>query len=213
MALGLSTEGNGSGQIYDRLQYNAKDGEYTHSFYDRENEVREAEPYIKDFKVIVDFESLKVGWANFSESPPSIVTVPLGTNQPPQKPSEDHKEYFIVNIYNKKLSVVTFGSSAGSIIQAVDKLHDSYLEANEKELVPVVHFNGLEGPVKWGKAKVFIPKMEITNWIDRPEEMKIAESNADHQDESIDLESKAEEHKSPSKEDIDALTEEFDDDF
>ena len=37
---------------------------------------------------------------DFQESPPSIVTVPLGTNQPPNKPSDDHKEYFYSHVCN-----------------------------------------------------------------------------------------------------------------
>jgi|TARA_B100000131_G_scaffold291472_1_gene305092 hypothetical protein len=212
MALGLTTESSSTNQIYDRLGYNAKDGVYTHSYYDRENEVRESEEYKKDFKVLLDFESMEVGWANFSESPPSVVTVPLGTNQPPNKPSEDHKEYFVVKIYNKNLGVVTFGSSAGSIIQAVDKLHDSYLEAKEKELIPVVHFDGLEGPIKWGKAKVFIPNMKIVDWKERPDELKTAESNSESK-EIKDIESKSEAVESPKKDELDALTDDFDDDF
>ncbi|OUW99549.1 MAG: hypothetical protein CBD88_00475 [Flavobacteriales bacterium TMED228] len=213
MALGLTTsDGSSTNKIYDRLGYNAKDGVYTHSYYDRENEIRENEEYKKDFKVLVDFEAMEVGWADFNESPPSIVTVPLGTNQPPNKPTETHKEYFVVKIYNKNLGVVTFGSSAGSIINAVDKLHDSYLEANEKEKIPVVHFDGLEGPIKWGKAKVFIPNMKIVDWKERPEELKIAESNTESK-QVIDFESKSEEVKSPMPNEIDALTEEFDEDF
>jgi len=213
MALGLTTnDGSSTNKIYDRLGYNAKDGVYTHSYYDRENEIRENEEYKKDFKVLFDFESMEVGWADFQETPPSIVTVPLGTNQRPNKPTDDHKEYFVVKIYNKNLGVVTFGSSASSIIQAVDKLHDSYLEANEKEKIPVVHFDGLEGPIKWGKAKVYIPNMKIVDWKERPDELKIAESNLESK-QVIDLESKSEELKSPKKDEIDALTDDFDDDF
>ena len=68
MALGLTTESSSTNKIYDRLGYNAKDGVYTHSYYDRENEIRENEEYKKDFKVLLDFESMEVGWANFQES-------------------------------------------------------------------------------------------------------------------------------------------------
>ena len=47
MALGLTTESSSTNKIYDRLGYNAKDGVYTHSYYDRENEIRENEEYKK----------------------------------------------------------------------------------------------------------------------------------------------------------------------
>ena len=54
--------------------------------------------------------------------------------------------------------------------------------------------------------------MKIVDWKERPDELKTAESNSESK-QVIDLESKSEELKSPKKDEVDALTEEFDDDF
>ena len=54
--------------------------------------------------------------------------------------------------------------------------------------------------------------MKIVDWKERPEELKIAESNTESK-QVIDFESKSEEVKSPMPNEIDALTEEFDEDF
>jgi hypothetical protein len=221
MAMGLIKEDNDNAprEIYDRLNFNAKEGKFTHHHYDRENEVAVADDYKNEFKIIIDFNELKVGWADWTQSPPSVVVVPHGvSNQLPERPTPDHKEYFNVNIYNKNLNTVKFGSSAGSIIQSFDKLHDSYISANEKEKLPVIQVKGVVGPTKWGKATVYLPDWSIIDWVERPEAMLTTNNNnkltEEVQEKPVNKEIEKEINSlSPSIEDIKDADDDFEEDF
>lgn len=221
MAMGLikENESNGNNEIYDRLNFNAKDGKFTHHHYDRDNECSVADPYKDEFKIVIDFNELKVGWADWTQSPPSVVIVPHGvSNQLPERPSPDHKEYFNVNIYNKNLDTVKFGSSASSVIQSFDKLHDSYISANQKEKLPVVQVKGVVGPTKWGKATVYLPDWEIVDWVERPENMKTTNntetaSQNSNETKSVEKELEKEIESYAPKKELEELTDDFDADF
>ena len=49
MALGVIDESEGNGDTYDRLKFNAKEGKYFHSYYDRDNSSKEEEEFTDNY--------------------------------------------------------------------------------------------------------------------------------------------------------------------
>ena len=209
MALGnVIEEGEGNGDTFDRLKFNAKEGKYFHSYYDRENSSKEEEEFTDNFRAIVDFDDIDGGWADFSGSEPSVITVKL-PNQLPNKPSDDHKKYANVKLYNSKFGVVNFGSSAQSVLQKIDELHDAYTKANKKELLPLVHFNGVTEPKRFGKGTVKLPIFEIVGWKSREEMETVIGKQTEPKKETAPVK-----EESAAKKDLDDLSSAFgDDDF
>lgn len=164
---------NNNGEVWDRLNFNAKEGKYTSVIYNKEKEEKETEDRPSDFKCYVDFATLHSGWADFSKPTPSIVTTLYGESNPPNKPDNDHKHFVKFNLYNKDLGMLNFGSSSLAVLKVLKTLHDSYLAQVEKkgDLLPVVHFNGIR-EIKFGKAnKLKVPNVEIVDWRERPATM------------------------------------------
>ena len=60
MALGVIEESEGNGDTYDRLKFNAKEGKYFHSYYDRENSSKEEEEFTDNFRAIVDLSLIHI---------------------------------------------------------------------------------------------------------------------------------------------------------
>ena len=75
MALGnVIEESEGNGDTYDRLKFNAKEGKYFYSYYDRENSCKEEKEFTDNFRAVVDFDDIDVGWADFTGSEPVSYT-------------------------------------------------------------------------------------------------------------------------------------------
>ena len=174
MSFGLPEEQqSNNGEVWDRLNFNAKEGRYTSVIYNKETEERETKDRVADFKAYVDFKTLHVGWADFSVSPPSVVTTLYGESNAPNKPNDDHKQFVKFNLFNKDLGMVNFGSSSKAVLIELGALHDSYLslEKEKGDLIPVVHFDGMK-EIKFGKAnKIKVPNVSIVDWRERPATM------------------------------------------
>jgi len=167
-------ENNNNGEVWDRLNFNAKEGKYSSIIYNKETEEKETKDRVSDFKAYVDFKkTLRVGWSNFSVNPPSVVTTLYGESNAPNKPDDKHKHFVKFNLFNKDLGMLNFGSSSRAVLIELRGLHDSYLslEKEKGDLIPVVHFNGTK-EVKFGQAGILkVPNVSIVDWRERPATM------------------------------------------
>ena len=210
--LGFEEEPNTTGENYDRLKFNAKDGVWIRKYWNGSEAVEEV--IDSNFDVVADLSEggVRVGWANFATGgKPSIIDVPIG-NQLPQKPDDDHKKYFNVKLYNKEFGVINWGSNALSVLNWFDKVHDAYVKkTDKKELLPLLSFKGVSEPQSFGKATVKLPKGRFTKWVERPEAM--IDYNKPNNTVKSDDTTEVKPEPKVSREDLDTLSEDFDSDF
>lgn len=128
-------------------------------------------------KFIMDLGGIQVGWLHFSERGPDFHLVRLG--QPlPAKPSEQHRQGFLVHLYAARLlgGVRQFSSNAKTVVAAMDALHSEYEKAPEvaRGLVPVVTLAGtvaVKTASAAGQTTSYAPVFQIEKWVERPREL------------------------------------------
>lgn len=128
-------------------------------------------------KFIMDLGGIQVGWLYFSERGPDFHLVRLG--QPlPAKPSEQHRQGFLVHLYAARLlgGVRQFSSNAKTVVAAMDALHSEYEKAPEvaRGLVPVVTLAGtvaVKTASAAGQTTSYAPVFQIEKWVERPREL------------------------------------------
>lgn len=183
MALGLSTESTGGGDILPIIKFDAKSGDFIQQ--DRENvngtwEKKETELSLP-IKIAFDFENLEVGWLSFASGAPDFNMVKVGEAMP-AKPSDEHKQAFRLKIYKPELGVREFSHSAKTVLKTMDVLHNQYEaeKGHHDGKVPIVNITGLT-TVKvnspQGELRFKAPEWSISEWIDRPSAMDGAGSS------------------------------------
>lgn len=183
MALGLSTESTGGGDILPIIKFDAKSGDFIKQ--DRVNVNGMWEKQEEDLslptKIAFDFENLQVGWLSFASGAPDFNMVKVGEAMP-AKPSDEHKQAFRLKIYKPELGVREFSHSAKTVIKALDALHNQYEaeKGHNEGKVPIVNISGLQ-TVKvnspQGELRFKAPEWSISEWIDRPSAMDGAGSS------------------------------------
>ncbi len=177
MALGLSMESTGGGDILPIIKFDAKSGDFIQQ--DRENingqwEKKETELSLP-IKIAFDFENLQVGWLSFASGAPDFAMVKIGEAMP-AKPSDEHKQAFRLKIYKPELGVREFSHSAKTVLKTMDVLHNQYEaeKGHNEGKMPIVHITGLT-TVKvnspQGELRFKAPEWSISEWIDRPSAM------------------------------------------
>jgi len=177
MALGLSMESTGGGDILPIIKFDAKSGDFIQQ--DRENingtwEKKETELSLP-IKIAFDFENLQVGWLSFASGAPDFAMVKIGEAMP-AKPSDEHKQAFRLKIYKPELGIREFSHSAKTVLKKMDVLHNQYEaeKGHNEGKMPVVHITGLT-TVKvnspQGELRFKAPEWSISEWIDRPSAM------------------------------------------
>ena len=177
MALGLSMESTGGGDILPIIKFDAKSGDFIQQ--DRENingqwEKKETELSLP-IKIAFDFENLQVGWLSFASGAPDFDMVKIGEAMP-AKPSNEHKQAFRLKIYKPELGVREFSHSAKTVLKTMDVLHNQYEaeKGHNEGKMPIVHITGLT-TVKinspQGELRFKAPEWSISEWIDRPSAM------------------------------------------
>jgi len=177
MALGLSMESTGGGDILPIIKFDAKSGDFIQQ--DRENingtwEKKETELSLP-IKIAFDFENLQVGWLSFASGAPDFAMVKIGEAMP-AKPSDEHKQAFRLKIYKPELGIREFSHSAKTVLKTMDVLHNQYEaeKGHNAGKIPVVHITGLT-TVKVnspnGELRFKAPEWSISEWIDRPSAM------------------------------------------
>lgn len=183
MALGLSTESTGGGDILPIIKFDAKSGDFIKQ--DRVNVNGNWEKQEEDLslptKIAFDFENLQVGWLSFASGAPDFRMVKVGEAMP-EKPSDEHKQAFRLKIYKPELGVREFSHSAKTVIKALDALHNQFEaeKGHNEGKVPIVNISGLQ-TVKvnspQGELRFKAPEWSISEWIDRPSAMDGAGSS------------------------------------
>lgn len=177
MALGLQTEGGGSFEARPYVKYDAKAGrmfsvdrvQSADGWANQQNDITNG------FAAVFDFDSIDVGWMEFTATGPKHALVKLGQPLPP-KPSDTAKQGFRLMIYNKNLlgeAPREFSSTAKAVLAAVDALHTAYEAAPERRngLLPVVQMTGVqvvETTSKHGTNRNYQPVLAIAQWVPRP---------------------------------------------
>lgn len=183
MALGLSMESTGGGDILPIIKFDAKSGDFIKQ--DRVNVNGMWEKQEEDLslptKIAFDFENLQVGWLSFASGAPDFRMVKVGEAMP-EKPSDEHKQAFRLKIYKPELGLREFSHSAKTVIKALDVLHNQFEaeKGHNEGKVPIVNISGLQ-TVKvnspQGELRFKAPEWSISEWIDRPSAMDGAGSS------------------------------------
>ena len=176
MALGF-TYSAGGGDFLPIVKYDARAGRIFR--VDRADGVSTPVDITRNFKAVVDFENLEVGFINFNTGgAPDFQMVPLGSAMP-DKRSPNHKQGLRVLV---KLGADAGGdvrelsSCAGAFLRGFDALHTAYeAQSGENEgKLPVV---GLKDtvPITSGsgdkKSTNYEPVFEILQWVGRPKDL------------------------------------------
>jgi len=174
MALGLQTESSGGGDITPIVKWDAKAGDLIK--VDRENDgsgwVKNETEMTLPISFAMDFDNMQIGWLSFATGAPDFQLVNLGERMPP-KPSDDHKQCFRVKIASGDLGLREFSHSAKTVMRAMDKLHDQFVDGQAANAgkTPVVTIGGTETvkiDTPQGELRFKVPEWSITQWIDRP---------------------------------------------
>ena len=183
MALGLSV-GSGGGNFLPIVKYDARAGRMFR--VDREDGVSTPVDITRNFKAVIDFEALEVGYINFDTgSAPDFVMVPYGSTLP-AKPSDKHRQGMRLTL---KLAgelggdVREIAGTSAALIKGMDSLHDEYLAgvgANAGKLPVVVLADtvAVESGSGAKKSTNSPPVFEITGWVKRPGDLGAKEQTA-----------------------------------
>jgi hypothetical protein len=160
------------------VKYDARSGKFTRC--DREQDdtgwVTKATDITDDFEAVFDLENVEVGWVCFTAGgAPDFRMVRLGDDIG-ERPSDKHREGFRVRV---KLSngagddVRELSSTAVALWNALDELHDEYLEDAKKHRnkLPVVSIAETKR-VTTAAGSNYAPVFEITKWVPRPADLQ-----------------------------------------
>ena len=183
MALGLSTGGNGGGEIRPYVKYDAKAGRMFRidrvqgsdgQYQTEQHEITNVAQFV------ADLANIRVGWINYTAQGPIRKLVVLGKEPIPARPDDKNsegklafKQGFEIDLLLNKDSgggpARILGSAAGCVIDAMDELHDAYSAAPESKAgkLPVVKIASVS-PVKSGQSTNYKPIFSIVSWVDRP---------------------------------------------
>ena len=174
MALGLVSEGGGGGNIVPIIKFDAKAGDFIRQ--DRAMNVSgewEKSNHEMDLplSVLMDFDTLEVGWLSFASGAPDFQMVKVG-EQMPARPSDEHKQAFRVRLFGKEMGLREFSSQAKTVIRQFDSLHNQYEaeRANHPGEVPQVTISGTKTVTvntPQGENRFKVPEWSITGWFDR----------------------------------------------
>jgi hypothetical protein len=130
-----------------------------------------------DFEAVVDLPGIEVGWINLTAgSAPDFQMHPLGTDIG-ERPSDRHKEGFRLRLLLRNgagddLRELT--STARVLWNAVDELHDAFLDAPAKHRgkLPVVGIAEVKAAITVNGVN-YTPVFEILSWVARPPELAV----------------------------------------
>ena len=161
------------------VKYDARSGKATRCDRAQDadgNWVTEAVDITDTFEAVFDLESIEIGQISFTAGgAPDFRMVPLGGDIP-DPPSDKYKEGFRLRL---KLmngagnDVRELASTAVALWNAIDELHDEYLDgvAKHKNKLPVVGIAETK-QVRTAAGVNYAPVFEITSWVPRPPELK-----------------------------------------
>jgi hypothetical protein len=156
-----------TGDFTPFIKYNAKAGRA----YVRDDAGEDIET---ELVAVFDLQNIATGWLAYAEGEPPNYVLDGPNGERADRPSDRHKQGFVVTIFSKKLGVREFSSSAGVVIDAMKALYnDQYETADEAKAgkLPVVELTGTV-PVKTKNYGTnFQPTFRIVKWVSRPPEL------------------------------------------
>lgn len=175
MALGINTTSTGgSAEILPILKFDCRSGRMFKR--DRVNGENTQTDITKNFKAVVDFENVEVGYINFDTGgAPDFQVVRLGEQMPtPASPGHKQGVRLLVQL-SKELGgdLREMASTAKAFLAGVDALHNDYLQGSKSNpgKLPVVTLEDCV-PITTGegskKSTNYSPKFSIAGWIARP---------------------------------------------
>jgi hypothetical protein len=176
MALGF-TYSSGGGDFLPIIKYDARAGRIFR--VDRADGVSTPVDITRNFKAVVDFENMEVGFINFNTGgAPDFQMVPFGSAFP-EKRSPLHKQGVRVLV---KLGAESGGdlrelsSCAAAFLRGFDALHTDYeaQKAANAGKLPVVVLDDTT-PIKSGSGDKtstnYEPRFKIAGWAPRPKDL------------------------------------------
>jgi hypothetical protein len=160
--------GEGGFKVY--VKYNAKAGR----FYTKEDKEGATEYEVTNFTAMFDMDNIKTGWFLFAPGVAPVKQFDPSLTQASPKPGDGFKRGFELDVFSVKNlgGVREFSSTAGSVIEAMNDLHDHWLAgiAANPDKLPVVKCVGVL-PVTSKHGTNYKPQFEIVSWADRPAEL------------------------------------------
>lgn len=178
MALGIQTTGGDGGDFADRIEYDAKAARWhVVERVQGANGWSSTKTWLKPpFAMVMEPDSIEVGWLDFGAKPPVIATVKLGQVLP-AKPTPEAKQGVRVMLFFREHGVRQWSTSAKCVLAAFDKLHDDVVAAQPANAgkSPVIHVED-SIPVTTGQGAKsstnYAPVFSIKSWVDTPADMK-----------------------------------------
>lgn len=185
MAFGLPVSaGAGGGNFLPIIKYDARAGRIFR--IDRVDGVNVPHDITRNFKAVIDFENIEVGFISFNAGgPPDFQLVSLGTPLPtPRTPNHKAGVRVVVKLGAESGGDIReLAGNAGAFMRRFEMLHDAYLagvKSNPGKLPVVVLQDTI--PITSGsgekKSTNYEPVFEIAGWVARPQDL-IAQPRGD----------------------------------
>jgi len=170
--------GSGGADFLPIVKFDARSGRISRR--DRENGETHETDITKQFKAIMDFENVEIGWINFNTGgAPDFRVSRLSDGIAIDKPGDDYKRGLRLVVKLSKEcggDVREFASNAGAFLDGAKKLHEAYMAGskdNPGKLPVVVLKDSVSKSTGEGarKSTNYVPVWEITGWVARPSDL------------------------------------------
>lgn len=181
MAFGFNYESN-AGDIVPVLKFDARAGRFFR--VDRADGQNNPVDITQNFKAVMDFENIEVGYINFpAGAAPEFRMVPIGSAMP-ENPGGKFRQGIRMMLKLGKESggdIREIATTAKAVLGAFDQCHTEYMDnakANPGKL-PVVSLETTVPIVTQGrdekgnpvKTTNYAPVFKIINWVNRPDDL------------------------------------------
>ena len=181
MAFGFSYESN-AGDIVPVLKFDARAGRFFR--VDREDGQNNPVDVTQNFKAVMDFENIEVGYINFpAGAAPEFRMVPIGSAMP-ENPGGKFRQGIRLMLKLGKDSggdIREIATTAKSVLGAFDACHTEYLAGLKENAgkLPVVALKttvpiktqGRDANGNAVSTTNYAPVFEIVSWVKRPDDL------------------------------------------
>jgi hypothetical protein len=185
MALGITVTSNEGGNFLGIVKFDARAGRFfrVDRSQDSSGTWVKNDVEIRNPSFVIDFETIEVGWISFAGGMPDFKLVSLGQQLPVRPDVKDdkgqpaYKQGFKARIKLAKSSggdVREFSHTAKAVLGQIDALHTQYVNAPESKQgkLPILTMTDTVA-VKTGQSTNYAPVLEITGWVDRPDDLPL----------------------------------------
>jgi hypothetical protein len=180
---GFSTEPSQGGDFIPIVKYDSRAGRFfrVDRVQDFNGYNNEQVDITHNFRAVVDFENVEVGWINFPQGgAPSFMLVPMGTQLPP-RPTPDYKNGLrfmlkLDTVCGGDKKVREIAGTAKAFLGGVEQVFGEYLrqKGSNPGKLPVLALTGTM-PIETGtgskKSTNYRPSFRIEGWVNRPADL------------------------------------------